>query len=91
MIFNLGHKKGNVWGSTDAFFNQSGFIAPYAIVFGFQVFVYVCYLIMINKNIEMTRKYNKLVNTLTVFGAILIVFWFMLRLGFILTSYYYPA
>ena len=90
-IYILGHRKGNVWGSTDAFFNQSGFIAPYAVIFGLQVFFFVCYLIMINKNIEMTPKYNKLVNTLTIFGIILLIFWLITRFGAILMSFYYPA
>lgn len=88
----IGHHNGNEWGSTNALFNDhTGFIAPYAIVFGMQVFFFVCYMIVVAKNDEMTPKYNKLLNTLTIFGSVLVVFWLMVRFGIILKTDYYPA
>lgn len=67
------------------------FIAPYVVVFGLQILVYLVYYILAIRNAEMSEKYNKLLNTLSVFGSVLLVIWLMIRLGIILKGSYYPA
>jgi hypothetical protein len=39
----------------------------------------------------MSPKYNKLLNSLTIFGSILLIIWLMLRFGILLEDNYYPA
>ncbi len=79
-------------GIYQCFFQQSiAFIATYSVVFGIQILVFVCYLILVVKNNQMTERYNKTINALTIFGCILIVVWLIIRVGLIFKSFYYPA
>lgn len=88
----IGHKKGQEWGSTEAFFNdRDGFVAPFSVVFGLQVLVYLCYFIVILNNEDLTKRWNKVFNTLTLFGVSLFVFFLIVRIGAIMGSSYYPA
>jgi hypothetical protein len=46
---------------------------------------------MIGKNVDLTPKYNKILNTVSVFGLIILLVWLIIRLGIILKANYYPA
>jgi len=61
------------------------------VIFGLQIIIFIIYLILAVKNGEISQKYNKVLNLLSIFGSILIVVWLIIRLGVILGSYYYPA
>jgi hypothetical protein len=39
----------------------------------------------------MSKKYNIIINPISVFSVILIVFWLLFRFGIILSDYYYPT
>jgi uncharacterized membrane protein YhaH (DUF805 family) len=88
----LGFSGGNIFGSTNAFFNNHlQFIGLYVVIFLLQVFAVVCYLCVMATNDNFSPGYNVLLNPISIFGSIMFIFFLIIRFGVILGDEYYPA
>ena len=86
----LGYIDGVKYGSSAALFdrNESTFSNVYMAVFISQIIITVFLLILIGCNEHI--GFNKLLNPITIYAGVLLIFTLIIRFGVILQQHYYP-